>query len=250
MLATTPNNNGNKKLMTANYSELVTVNFQIDPKILEPRVPRGLELDFFNDETYVSLVAMMLRDVRVWGIPIHVATGFEQVNLRFYVRRRIGNEFRRGTCFIKDYVSSSAAAWILGSLFKADFHRLKMKHDNSGFDGLPESVPHVDYGWKAGDGWNRLRVKALSPMRETERETKHGFVLDHDYQYSQRKGKTLEYPSDRPDWTIWSASQASFQCDVKRLFGVEFAKPLGRRPSSIFVAKGSDVTIFRPTTIN
>ena len=166
--------------MTARFSELVAINFQIDPKILEPRVPRGLELDFYNGETYVSLIAMMLRDVRVWGIPIHIATGFEELNLRFYVRRKDGDGYQRGACFIKDYVSSAAAAWILGSLFKADFHKLKMKHDNSGFDGGPESIPSVDYGWKVGDRWNRLRVKARSQIKRTDRETKHGFILEHD----------------------------------------------------------------------
>lgn len=250
MPATQPPNNTEKKLITAKFSELVAVNFQIDPKILEPRVPRGLELDFYNDETYVSLVAMMLRDVRVWGIPIHIATGFEEFNLRFYVRRRIGDGYRRGSCFIKDYVSSGAAAWILGSLYKADFYKMKMKHDNSGFDGLPESIPSVDYSWKVGDNWNRLRVKGLNPIRNTGRDTKHGFFLDHDYEYGQRKGKTLEYPALRPSWTIWNAAQASFQCDVKQLFGVEFAKALARRPASVFLSRGSDVTIYQPTTIN
>ncbi len=250
MPATTPSANDNKKLITAKFSELVAVNFQIDPKILEPRVPRGLELDFYNDETYVSLIAMMLRDVRVWGIPIHIATGFEEFNLRFYVRRKIGNEYRRGSCFIKDYVSSSAAAWILGSLYKADFHKIKMKHDNTGFDGNAETIPAVDYSWKVGSNWNRLRVKGLKPITDTGRDTRHGFFLDHNYEYGQRKSKTLEYPTARPKWTIWNAAQASFQCDVKQLFGLEFAKTLGRRPASVFLSQGSDVTIYRPTTIN
>ena len=74
-----------KPLMKAKFSEVVALNLQIDPEILKPLVPKGLELNFFKDETYVSLVAMMLRDVRVWGIPIHIASGFEEVNLRFYV---------------------------------------------------------------------------------------------------------------------------------------------------------------------
>ena len=245
-----PTSTPGKKLITAKFSELVAVNFQIDPKILEPRVPRGLELDFFHDETYVSLVAMMLRDVRVWGIPIHIATGVEKFNLRFYVRRRLGDEIRRGSCFIKDYVSSGSAAWILGSLYKSDFHKMKMKHDNSGFDGLADSVPSADYSWKVNDNWNRLRVKGLNRIQNTGRDTKHGFFLDHDYEYAQRKGKTLEYSSSRPKWTIWNAAQASFQCDVKQLFGLEFAKALGRRPASVFLSRGSDVTTYRPATIN
>lgn len=235
--------------MKARFSELVAVNFAIDPKILEPRVPKGLELDFYNDETYVSLVAMMLRDVRVWGIPIHVASGFEEVNLRFYVRRKDGDGYQRGACFIKDYVSSGAAAWILGSLFKADFHKLKMKHNNSGFDGQPDSVPKVDYQWKVDDHWNRLRIQARSRIPRTSRESKHEFILMHDNEYSQRDGKTLEYRAVRSPWTIWDAAKANFNCDVKKLFGYEFEKPLSKRPASVFVTSGSEVTIYRPTII-
>ena len=249
MATTTSQKPAQKVLMTAKFSELVAVNFAIDPKILEPRVPRGLELDFYNDETYVSLICMMLRDVRVWGIPIHIATGFEEINLRFYVRRREGDGYRRGCCFIKDYVSSGAAAWILGSLFKAEFQKLKMKHSNSGFDGAPESVPSVDYQWKVGDHWNRLRIKARSRIQKTSRDTKHGFILMHDNEYSQRDGKTLEDRASRPAWTIWDAAQANFECDVKNLFGREFQRALSRRPASVFVTGGSDVTIYRPTII-
>ena len=127
---------------------------------------------------------------------------------------------------------------------------MKMKHENSGFDDAPDTVPSVDYQWKVGDHWNRLRIKARGRIRRSERETKHGFILGHDNNYSQRKNETLEYRAERPRWTIWDAAQANFTCDVKQLFGYEFEKPLGRRPASVFVSSGSDVTIFRPTVVS
>ena len=248
-MTATPQSTAQKVLMTARFSEVVAVNFQIDPKVLAPRIPKGLELDFYKGETYVSLVAMMLRDVRVWGIPIHIATGFEELNMRFYVRRKDGDGYQRGACFIKDYVSSGAAAWILGSLFKADFHKIKMKHDNTGFADDGESVPSVDYRWKVGDHWNRLRIKARSKVQKTGSDTKVGFILNHNNEYSSRKGKTLEYRATHPTWTVWDAAQANFTCDVKTLFGQEFEKPLSKRPASVFVASGSDFTIYKPTTL-
>ena len=99
--STTVNQPKQKPLLKARFSELVALNFSIDPSILEPLVPKGLELDFFKDETYVSLVAMMLRDVRVFGFPIHIASGFEEFNLRFYVRRKVGDTYRKGDLFFK-----------------------------------------------------------------------------------------------------------------------------------------------------
>ncbi len=240
-----------KTLMRAKFSELVALNFRIDPKILLPRVPKGMELDYFQGETYVSLVAMMLRDVRVWGIPIHIASGFEEINLRFYVRRETDDGYRSGSCFIKDYVSGSAAAFILSNLFKSKFGKLKMKHANSGFPTTKDSepVPIVDYQWKVDDHWNRIRIKGRSEVHKKDKQTKVGYILQHNYNYSSRDGKTLEYPSDRSVWTVWDAAQANFTCDVKPLFGQEFVKALSSRPASVFVAFGSDVNIYRPTVI-
>ena len=71
--------------MKASYNELVVLNFQIAPKVLEKKVPRGLELDFFNDETYVSLVCMVVRKVGIMGIPITRA--FAALSRIYYVSR-------------------------------------------------------------------------------------------------------------------------------------------------------------------
>jgi hypothetical protein len=194
---------------------------------------------------------MVLRMVRVWGIPIHVAGGFGEFNLRYYVRRRDGDQVQRGACFLKDYVSSNLAAWILGALFRADFRPVRMKFDNSGFSTRdPHAVPKVEYRWKVDDHWNLIRVRARHCMNNTGHGTKVGFVLEHSNEYSSRNGKTYEYRANRPSWTIWDAAQANFDCDVKKLFGPEFVKPLSKRPASVFLAAGSDVTICRPTILN
>lgn len=63
-----------KPLIKARFTELVALNFHVDPAILQPRVPRGLELDFYKNETDISLVAMMLRDVRVHGVIVGKST--------------------------------------------------------------------------------------------------------------------------------------------------------------------------------
>ena len=239
-----------KLLLTAGFSELVALNFQIDPKILQRRVPKGLELRFFEGETYVSLVAMVLRRVKVWGLPISVAGGFGELNLRFYVRRPDGDGFQHGACFIKDYVSSSSAAWILGSVFKTSFDKIRMTYDNSGFNSKdPGVVPKVDYRWRVGDHENRIRIRARKQLTKITPDSKVGFILDNHNEYSSRDRNTYEYRAEHPKWTIWDAAQANFTCDVTKLFGREFEKPLSKRPASVFVANGSQVKIYRPTKI-
>ena len=119
-----------KLLTTAAYNELVAVNFQINPALLDPYLPRGLELDFYGGETYVSLTCMLMRKIGILGLPI--SRGFVELSLRFYVRHPDDPQNRKGICFIKNYVSSPTATWFLNSRFDRDYIKMKMKHKNNG----------------------------------------------------------------------------------------------------------------------
>lgn len=235
-----------KPLAKAAFTELVAVNFQVAPALLSKQVPKGLELDYYNNETYVSLVCMVMRKIGVMGIPL--TRGFVELSLRFYVRHPNDPVNRKGTCFIKNYVSSATAALILSSRFDHQYHKMKMKYKNKGFKG-DATVPEVEYQWKVDDHWNKLRIRARSRIKNTGSDTKVGFILDHSTHYQSKANKTLEYKVDRPKWTVWDAAQANFTCDVERLFGKSFVKTLARRPASVFVTRGSDVTIYRPTEV-
>ncbi len=57
-----------KLLAKAAHTELVAVNFQVPPALLTRQVPKGLELDYYNDETYVSLVCMVMGRIGFMGI--------------------------------------------------------------------------------------------------------------------------------------------------------------------------------------
>lgn len=231
----------------AAFTELVAVNFQIPPKILADKVPRGLELDYFNNETYVSLVCMVMRRVGFMGIPF--TRGFVELSLRFYVKRPDDPTNQTGTCSLKNYVSSSTGALILGSKFDKPFPKLKMKHKNTGFQRKRNEIPEVEYQWKVDEHWNKLRIRARSQIKNTGPDTKVGFILDHANHYQTKKGKTLEYKIRHPKWTAWDAAHANFTCDVQRLFGKEFVKPLAKRPASVFVSRGSEVMVYRPEVL-
>lgn len=249
--ATKPRDEATEKvLLTTQLSDVVALNFRIDPRVLRRRVPKGLELRTFEGDAYVSLVAMVLRKVKVWGFPVSVAGGFGELNLRYYVRRKDGDGYQNGACFLKDYISSASAAWILSSVFKTDFDRLKMKRENTGFNSKDDgAIPKVDYRWTVGENSNRIRIKARKKLGDISPNSKVGFILDNNNEYSRRDGKTYEYRVQHPKWTIWDAAQANFTCDVEKLFGKEFVKPLSRRPVSVFVSSGSNVTIHRPTVV-
>jgi uncharacterized protein YqjF (DUF2071 family) len=238
-----------KPLMKARYSDLVAINFQVDAKILRPLVPPGLELDFYNGETYVSLIAMMLKNVKIWGLPFPLVPSSPELSLRFYVQRKIGDEVEKGACLIKDYISGSTAAWFLESQFKTEFAKMKIKCQSSGFG--ENVIPEVEYQWKVNENWNKLRVRARSRIKSgpNPMDTKVGFILEHNNYFGTFEGKTVAYRVERPKWEIWDAAQANFTCDVSQLFGKKFVKPLAKRPASVFVTGGSAVTVYKPVVV-
>jgi uncharacterized protein YqjF (DUF2071 family) len=96
--------------LTGEWRYLALLNWRVDPGLLEPLVPRGTTLDRWQGATYVSLVGFLFRDTRVLGVPVPLHRDFEEVNLRFYVRREVDGEVRRGVTFIKEIVPRRAIA--------------------------------------------------------------------------------------------------------------------------------------------
>ena len=98
------------KFLTARWEDLIMANYEVDPQILVSRVPHGTELDLNDGRCFVSLVGFMFRDTRVLGIPVPWHINFEEVNLRFYIKRELPTETRRAVCFVKEIVPRRAIA--------------------------------------------------------------------------------------------------------------------------------------------
>src|ERR1700689_1338359 len=92
--------------LTAEWKQLLMLNYAVDPALLQRFVPAGTELDSFEGRTYASLVGFQFNETRVAGIAIPFHRCFEEVNLRFYVRR----EEKRGVVFIRELVPRVAIA--------------------------------------------------------------------------------------------------------------------------------------------
>lgn len=92
-----------ERFLTAEWRYLAILNFEIEPVALAPLVPRGTELDSWQNKTLVSMVGFLFLDTRVQGLALPFHRNFEEVNLRFYVRRKIEDEWRRGVVFVWGY---------------------------------------------------------------------------------------------------------------------------------------------------
>ena len=235
--------------LTAEWNFLAMLNYEVAPEVLAPFVPAGTELDVWQGKHLVSLVGFLFQKTRVRGIPIPFHRNFEEVNLRFYVRRKVDGEWRRGVVFIKELVPRFAIAWVARTFYNENYAALRMSHDIEKAADASENIKSVRYGWRFGGEENFLKLSVRGrpvPLREgTEEE----FITEHYWGYAaQRDGSTVEYHVDHPRWRVWETAGAARHCDVAGLYGEQFGNCL-ERPVSAFLAEGSAVKVFTGTRL-
>lgn len=219
-------------------------NYEMDPSLLVPLVPRGTELDTWNGTTYASIVAFRFLRTRILGIPIPWHRNFEEANLRFYVRRRSGAELRRGVVFIREIVPRRAVAAVARWLYNEPYWALPMR---STVATAPELS--VQYSWQLWSQWHTVAAGTGQPLALPATGSFEQFIAEHYWGYTgQVDGSTIEYHVTHPPWAVAPAASHLIDADLTALCGPVLAARLGK-PVSVFLANGSPVTVSRPVSL-
>jgi uncharacterized protein len=232
-----------KPFLSADWRYLAMLNFAVDPAVLQPFLPNGTELDYFQDQSFLSVVGFLFRNTRVLGLAVPLHRHFEEVNLRFYVKRKSVEGWKRGVVFIREIVPKVAIATVAHVFYGEPYAAMPMRH--SVIDN--ETGIAVEYGWRRGaKKWESLAMTAGAgapiPVLPGSHEE---FITEHYWGYTKAKQTTSEYRVEHPRWKIWPATTASLQADVSTLYGEIFVAALSSGPVSQFIAEGSHVQVFR-----
>jgi len=232
------------QFLTAEWRRLVMLNYEIDPSVLAGYVPAGCELDSWAGRTFMSVVGFEFLHTRVLGMSIPFHRHFEEVNLRFYVRRKVEDSWRRGVVFVKELVPRRAIACVARRVYGENYISLPMRHSADG-SADPGSMT-LAYQWRRLGAWEGLSVRFSGSPTLPLDDAEETFITEHYWGYSrQRDGKTVEYRVEHPRWRVWRAAAALLECEVASLYGPEFVEALSAAPSTAFVAEGSPVVVRR-----
>ncbi len=232
------------KFLKAEWENLVMANFAIDPEVLKQYVPVGTVLDSFQGTTYVSIVAFQFLNTKVYGIPIPLHRNFEEINLRFYVRRQHQNEIRRGVVFIREIVPKPAIALVARGLYEEPY--ISMPTRSNIVTPCQNQAGSFSYEWKFENKWCHLSAQVDGIPDFPSNNSLEEFITQHYWGYTkQSDGTSIEYKVEHPHWRVWKAAKFSFECDVNALYGSVFGKYLLCEPLSTFAADGSGVTVYR-----
>ena len=233
--------------LTAEWRWLVMLNYEIDPAHLAPFLPRGTTLDLWRDRALVSIVGFQFLRSAIAGLPLPFHQRFEEVNLRFYVRREAAGQLRRGVTFIRELVPRTAIALVARAAYNEPYTAVPMR---SVTPPPIASAGRVEYAWKVRASWQHLTAEFHGAPNVPPANSEGSFIAEHYWGYGRaRDGSTLEYEVSHPPWRIWSASTAEFTGDVAGLYGAGFVQALSAPPASAFVAEGSPVTVYRAVTL-
>jgi len=214
------------------------LTYAVDPCRIIDRVPLGTTLDLWHGKTLVSLIAFQFLDTRVLGAPLPFHQDFEEVNLRFYVRRATDGTTRQGVVFIREMVPRPIVGGMARLLYREPYMVVPMRSKVN-----PGPPPDVEYQWDAIGKWCTLAASAEGEGAEAPAGSLEEFVTVRHWGYNGEPGKvTLEYRVDHPSWRIWHARDTRVDYDAEPLCGPELARHL-RDPISVLIADGSPVAI-------
>ena len=226
--------------LNANWENLIMANYTIDPKVLLPYLPNGVELDYYNGETYVSLVGFLFKNTRIFQIPIPGLGTFEEINLRFYVTRKEGNEVKRGVVFINETVPNKFVAFIANSLYNEHYTAVPTQHVWS----INAERKSIEYQWKIDKRWNTLSVIAGAEEKPMAKESLEEFIFEHYYGYSMiNKSTSEEYKIEHPRWKINDVLQYNINCDFEKMYGKDFDFLNNSNPKNVILAEGSSIAV-------
>lgn len=231
---------GARSFLEAEWRKLAIANYQVDPKMLEPYLPHGLELDLWQGRCYVSLVGFMFLNTKLLGVQVPFHVNFEEVNLRFYVVRHEGGQSKRGVVFIREIVPKPALTLVANALYKENYVTHSMRHDWSEKDGQRQ----VSYGWKVRGAWQQIEVTAEIRAEDMAVGSETEFITEHYWGYARHSpSKTVEYEVTHPRWQHYPVQTYQIDVDFARTYGSAWAVLDQAEPTSVMLAEGSPITV-------
>lgn len=233
-----------RPFLTAQWTNVVLVNYRVPPALLLPHVPRGSELDTPDGEPdlhIVSLVAFHFGRTRVYGVPVPGAQSFPEVNLRFYVRRGA----IRATVFLREFVPVPVIVLGARLLYQQPYERAAIVHEvrRDGPDNDRWSV-HTTFASRAHRGEIRVRARN-EPTTPPEASEEH-FLKEHYWGFDRtRSGASFRYHVAHPVWRTFPVESADVTIDPGVLLGGAWRTVDWRAVRrSVLFAEGSTAIVY------
>jgi len=226
--------------LKAEWKNLALFNYEIDATILEKYLSAGTQIDIWNNKCYVSLVGFMFKNTKVLGLKVPFHINFEEVNLRFYVKRFENGEWKRGVVFIKEIVPKKAITFIANTLYQEHYETHKMRHEII----ENKNTNTFMYQWENNKEWNTIEIETKKDLSKIEIDSEAEFITEHYFGYTKiNEETTFEYEVQHPRWEQFEVLNHRIDVDFEKNYGTDFGFLQTQKPTSIFLAEGSKIMV-------
>ncbi|WP_435262021.1 YqjF family protein [Tenacibaculum sp. nBUS_03] len=225
--------------LRAEWRKLIMINYEVNPDVLKPYLPLGTDLDFFQGKCYLSVVGFMFLNTRLLGVKIPFHVNFEEVNLRFYVKKVKDGVVKRGVVFIKEIVPKAAITFVANTVYNENYQTLQMKH----LWNIKEDKLNVSYQWKINNEWNSIEVEALNNIQKMDENSEIEFIAEHYWGYSKDNNQTTEYEVKHPKWGFYPVINYKISVNFLETYNKDFLFLRNQKPTSVFLLEGSNVSV-------
>lgn len=226
--------------LKAEWRKLAFANYVVDSSALEKYLPAGTELDLWNGKCYVSLVGFMFNNTRILGVKIPFHVNFEEVNLRFYVKRWDGTAWKNGVVFIKEIVPKAALAFVANTVYYENYETMPMGH----YWVEKDDANEIFYKWNKNNQWHSFKIVAGTETTDVPAGTETEFITEHFWGYTRIDDSTSsEYEVSRTPWQMYNVKEYDIRVDFGMVYGSEFAFLNNQQPESVMLAEGSAITV-------
>ena len=94
-----------------------------DEEAILSLLPKGLKLDRYSGQAWISIVWFNMQDFTLFGIPLLTANNYSQINFRVYVKYQ--DNF--GVYFLRNFVGNSIANYLGRTFFDLPYQHRKIK---------------------------------------------------------------------------------------------------------------------------
>lgn len=237
--------------LVADWRNPLLFSWPVADSTLDPLLPPGLELDRWEDSAYVSLVGLRFDNMRVFGVPA-LGRAYDEINLRFYVRRRFGDtDGRPGVVFLRQLVPHRLTALAARVMYGEPFGTAPTGHEFHGCDALGTApAACLAYHWDEKGRRQRFWASADETPMNTAPGSLEEFLTSRYWGYNGKPSSGVRaYHLTRPDWQVRQASRWGIDCDISEVCGGRLTETMRKAPASVLLATGSRTSVSLPLAL-
>ena len=239
--------------LVADWHNPLLFSWPVADAALDRLLPPGLELDRWEHSAYVSLVGLRFDNVRVFGVPAP-QRAYDEINLRFYVRRRCGvgdMDGRPGVVFVRQLVPHRLTALAARVMYGEPFETVPTGHKFYGYDSSGMALPAcVAYHWDGQGRRQQFWASSDDAPVNVAPGSLEEFLTCRYWGYNGKPGARVRtYRLTRTDWPVRRASHWGIDCDLSDVCDTALAAIIQETPASVLLATGSQAAVGLSSTL-